>query len=63
MARPEWAPDVLALFVELAALPSPPGEERAVADRVLDELRGLGLGADEDDTGQSVGSTIGRPKT
>jgi len=38
VARPEWAPDVLALFVELAALPSPPGEERAVADRVLDYL-------------------------
>jgi len=28
--RPGWAPDVLSLFLELAALPSPPGEERAV---------------------------------
>src|SRR5436189_251135 len=35
--------DVLALFLELAALPSPPGEERAVADRVLSYLRDLGL--------------------
>ncbi len=59
MARPEWAPDVLALFVELAALPSPPGEERAVADRVLDYLSALGLEADEDDAGGKVGSTIG----
>ena len=59
MARPEWAPDVLALFVELAALPSPPGEERAVADRVLDYLSALGLEADEDDAGAKVGSTMG----
>ena len=59
MARPEWAPDVLALFVELAALPSPPGEERLVADRVLDYLGALGLEADEDDAGAEVGSTMG----
>ena len=59
MARPEWAPDVLALFVELAALPSPPGEERAVADRVLDYLSSLGLEADEDDASAKVGSTMG----
>ena len=59
MVRPEWAPDVLALFVELAALPSPPGEERLVADRVLDYLGALGLEADEDDAGAEVGSTMG----
>ncbi|HVD49317.1 MAG TPA: M20/M25/M40 family metallo-hydrolase, partial [Gaiellaceae bacterium] len=59
MARPEWAPDVLALFLELAALPSPPGEERAVADRVLDYLGALGLEADEDGAGAKVGSTMG----
>jgi tripeptide aminopeptidase len=59
VARPEWAPDVLALFVELAALPSPPGEERAVADRVLDYLNALGLEAHEDEAGATVGSTIG----
>jgi tripeptide aminopeptidase len=57
--RPDWAPDVLPLFLELAALPSPPGEERAVADRVLDYLRTLGLEADEDDAGARVGSTMG----
>jgi tripeptide aminopeptidase len=50
---------VLATFLELAALPSPPGEERAVADRVLDYLGALGLAADEDDAGSKVGSTMG----
>lgn len=57
--RPDWAPDVLTLFLELAALPSPPGEERAVADRVLDYLRALGLEPDEDDAGVRIGSTMG----
>jgi tripeptide aminopeptidase len=57
--RPDWAPDVLTLFLELAALPSPPGEERAVADHVLDYLGALGLQADEDDAGDRIGSTIG----
>jgi tripeptide aminopeptidase len=59
VGKPAWAPDVLSLFVELAALPSPPGEERAVADRVLDYLKALGLDADEDDAGPRVGSTMG----
>jgi tripeptide aminopeptidase len=59
VARPAWAPDVLSLFLELAALPSPPGEERAVADQVLDYLAALGLEADEDGAGAEVGSTIG----
>jgi len=57
--RPEWGSDALACFLELAALPSPPGEERAVADRVLDYLGALGLEADEDDAGVTVGSSIG----
>jgi len=57
--RPEWGSDALACFLELAALPSPPGEERAVADRVLGYLEALGLGADEDDAGAKVGSTVG----
>jgi tripeptide aminopeptidase len=39
------------LFLELAALPSPPGEERAVADVVLRYLRELGLEPDEDGFG------------
>ena len=51
--------DLLTLFTELCALASPPGEERAVADRVLAELRGLGLDADEDDSGPRIGSTAG----
>ncbi|TMK71610.1 MAG: M20/M25/M40 family metallo-hydrolase [Actinobacteria bacterium] len=53
------ASDVLDLFTELAALPSPPGEERAVADAVARYLSGLGLDVDEDDAGAKVGSTIG----
>jgi tripeptide aminopeptidase len=57
--RSSWAPDVLSLFLELAKLPSPPGEERAVADRVLHYLAALGLEADEDDAGAKVGSTMG----
>jgi tripeptide aminopeptidase len=57
--RPEWGSDALACFLELAALPSPPGEERAVADRVLDYLGALGLEADEDDAGAKVGSSVG----
>ncbi len=51
--------DVLALFLELAALPSPPGGERAVADRVVGYLRDLGLEPDEDSTGPETGSTMG----
>jgi tripeptide aminopeptidase len=39
------------LFLELAALPTPPGEERAAADVVLRYLRGLGLEPDEDGFG------------
>ena len=52
-------PDVLTLFTELAALPSPPGEERAVADRVLAYLRSIGVDAEEDDSGPRIGSTMG----
>jgi tripeptide aminopeptidase len=51
--------DVLALFLELAALPSPPGEERSVADVVLGYLRDLGLDADEDGAGAAIGGTMG----
>src|SRR5436190_14266596 len=50
---------VLDLFLDLAAMPSPPGEERAVADRVAAELRELGLEVDEDDAGAVVGSNAG----
>jgi tripeptide aminopeptidase len=51
--------DVVSLLVELAAIPSPPGEERACADRVLEELRAIGLEADEDGAGAEIGSTMG----
>jgi len=51
--------DVLDLFLELAAIPSPPGEERAVADRVLAELHDLALEPSEDDAGARIGSTMG----
>jgi tripeptide aminopeptidase len=52
-------PEVLDLFTELAAVPSPPGDERAVADLVLRYLRDCGLEADEDDSGASIGSNMG----
>ncbi len=51
--------DVLELFTELAAIPSPPGEERAVADRVSGYLEALALEVDEDDAGPRIGSDVG----
>ena len=50
---------VLDLFLDLAAIPSPPGEERTVADRVTAELRELGLEVDEDGAGAAIGSNAG----
>jgi tripeptide aminopeptidase len=50
---------VVDLFCELAAIPSPSRRERAVADRVLEILRGLGLEPVEDDAGARIGSDIG----
>src|SRR5919197_981734 len=38
--------EVLELFTELAAIPSPPGDERAVADAVVRNSAGTILGAD-----------------
>src|SRR5580765_957753 len=52
-------PEVLDLFTELAAIPSPPGEERAVADVVTAYLRDCALEVDEDDAGARIGSTAG----
>src|SRR5262245_62819469 len=51
--------DVVSLFTELAAMPSPPGEEREVADRVAAYVRDLGLEVSEDDAGAQIGSTAG----
>src|SRR3954449_8548776 len=53
------ASEVVDLFTELAAISSPPGEERPVADAVTRYLRDLGLTVDEDDAGTTVGSNMG----
>jgi tripeptide aminopeptidase len=55
--------EVVSLFTELAALPSPPGEERVVADRVTAYLRDLGLEVAEDDAGARIGSNAGNLHT
>lgn len=52
-------PDLLPFFLELCAIPSPPGQERHVADRVIDYLDGLGLAAVEDDAGPRIGGDTG----
>jgi tripeptide aminopeptidase len=46
-----WASEVLPLFLELAAIPSPSGEEQAVADRVRAYLRDLGVETEGDAAG------------
>jgi tripeptide aminopeptidase len=55
---PDSSP-ALDLFLELAAISSPPGQERPVADRVVAFLNGLGLDVDEDDVGPSIEATAG----
>jgi len=47
------------LFAQLCAIESPSGRERACADRVTAELRGLGLTVEEDDAGAVAGSDSG----
>jgi tripeptide aminopeptidase len=47
------------LFLELCALPSPSGKERAVADRVAAYLTGLGLEWDEDDAAARLDGDAG----
>jgi tripeptide aminopeptidase len=56
---PSWAPDVVGLFTELAAIPSPPGSERDVADRVRAYLEDLGLDVTEDEAGAQIDSNVG----
>ena len=56
---PSWAPDVVGLFTELAAIPSPPGSERDVADRVRAYLEGLGLEVTEDEAGATIEANAG----
>jgi len=53
------ASEVLDLFLELAAVESPSGEERAVADLVTRYLVDCGLSAEEDDAGKKIGATAG----
>jgi tripeptide aminopeptidase len=53
------ASEALDLFCELARVPSPSWEERAVADRVQAYLAEHGLEGVEDATGPTVGSSIG----
>jgi tripeptide aminopeptidase len=48
------------LFTELCRIPSPFGHERACADRVIAELRGMGLEAEEDETGNVLARLDGR---
>jgi tripeptide aminopeptidase len=50
---------LLDLFLELSVIPSPPGDERAVADSVCAYLTNLGLEWDEDDAGPRIGSNTG----
>lgn len=50
---------VIRLFTELVQIPSPPGGERAVADRVLAELRAIGIEGSEDDSAEGLGGTAG----
>jgi tripeptide aminopeptidase len=47
------------LFVELCAIESPSGRERACGERVAAELRALGLGVEEDDAGPQAGAGCG----
>jgi tripeptide aminopeptidase len=51
--------DVLSLFCELAAIPSPPGAERQVANRVRAYLAEAGLEVEEDDAGPRIEASAG----
>src|SRR4029453_16285643 len=55
---PDSSP-ALDLFLDLAAISSPPGGERPAADRVVASLRALGLDGDEDAAGPSIDATAG----
>ena len=59
MAADHGLPALLDFFLELCALPSPSGQERAVADRVGRYLTDLGLEWDEDDTAAELQGTAG----
>ena len=59
MEQPQLTSRVVDLFLDLCAIPSPPGQERAVADRITRELDAIGLEWDEDGCGPAIGSTAG----
>ena len=59
MEQPELTSPMLDLFLELCAVPSPSGQERAVTDRVGEYLTDLGLDWDEDDTAAVLEGTAG----
>lgn len=59
MEQPQLSTRVADLFLDLCAIPSPPGRERAVADRIVRELDAIGLEWDEDGCGPVIGSTAG----
>jgi tripeptide aminopeptidase len=48
------------LFTDLCRIPSPFGHERKCADRVIAELRGMGLEAEEDEAGNVLARLDGR---
>jgi tripeptide aminopeptidase len=50
---------LVADFVRLCEIESPSGNERAMADAVTGELRGLGLDVEEDDTAEETGAGAG----
>jgi tripeptide aminopeptidase len=50
---------LVAEFVRLCEIESPSGRERAMADAVTEELRGLGLEVEEDDTAEETGAGAG----
>ncbi len=59
MEQPTLTSPLLDLFLELCAIPSPSGRERAVADRVGSYLTSLGLEWDEDDAGERIDGDTG----
>jgi tripeptide aminopeptidase len=50
---------LVADFVRLCEIESPSGDERAMADAVTAELRGIGLEVEEDDTAEETGAGAG----
>ncbi len=57
--QPQLTSLLVDLFLELCAIPSPSGRERAVADRVSRTLTELGLEWDEDDSAASLDGDTG----